>query len=224
MYNRAMNEHDPRFSSASPGSVQASGGDPTGDSGSGDEPVEGRVSASAAAPASGRFPWLAVLAMAVIIVSSNILVGYPINDWLVWGAITYPFAFLVTDLTNRFHGVVQARRVVYAGFAIGVLASFLFADMRIALASGTAFITAQLIDVYLFDRLRSRAWWIAPLGSSVFSTVVDTLLFFSLAMVGTGLPWLQFATGDLAIKWLVVVFALAPYRWFTLWLASARTA
>lgn len=158
--------------------------------------------------------------MAVTIVASNILVEYPINDWLVWGAITYPLAFLVTDLTNRFHGVVQARRVVYAGFAIGVAASLYLADVRVALASGTAFLTAQLLDVFLFDRLRGRAWWIAPLGSSVPSTVIDTLLFFSLAMAGTGLPWLQFATGDLAVKWLVVLFALAPYRWLTLRLAG----
>ena len=160
-------------------------------------------------------PWLAVLAMAVTIVASNILVEYPINDWLVWGAVTYPLAFLVTDLTNRFHGAAQARRVVYVGFAIGVVASLSLADLRIALASGTAFLTAQLLDVYLFDRLRGRAWWIAPLGSSIPSTVIDTVLFFALAMAGTGLPWMQFATGDLLIKWAVALVALLPYRLLT---------
>jgi len=158
-----------------------------------------------------RFPWLAVVAMAVVIVASNILVEYPVNDWLVWGALTYPFAFLVTDLTNRFHGAKAARRVVYIGFAVGVAASFYFADPRIAAASGTAFLVAQLIDVFVFDRLRGRRWWVAPLTSSAMSTVLDTFLFFSLAMAGTGAPWMQYATGDLGVKWVVALVALIPY-------------
>lgn len=168
---------------------------------------------------STRIPWLAVIAMAVVIVASNVLVEFPVNDWLVWGALTYPLAFLITDLTNRFHGAATARRVVYIGFAIGVAASFYFADLRIALASGTAFLVAQLIDVFIFDRLRTRSWWIAPLASSALSTILDTFLFFSLAMAGTAAPWMQYATGDLAVKWTVAVFALIPYA---LLLAGAR--
>ncbi|MEE9320455.1 MAG: queuosine precursor transporter [Granulosicoccus sp.] len=166
-----------------------------------------------------RFPWLAVLAMAVVIVASNFLVDIPINDWLVWGALTYPFAFLVTDLVNRSHGAATARQVVYSGFAIGVVLSLFLADVRIAIASGTAFLCAQLLDVYVFDRLRNRSWWVAPGISSAISTVIDTLLFFALAFAGTGGPWLQWATGDLGVKWAVALLALIPYRL----LASAHT-
>ena len=100
--------------------------------------------------------WLPILAMTLAVVASNILVQYPINDWLTWGAFTYPAAFLVTDLTNRRYGTASARRVVYAGFAIAVVMSLWFADPRIALASGAAFLVAQLMDVTVFDRLRRR--------------------------------------------------------------------
>jgi len=159
-----------------------------------------------------RFPWLAVLAMAIVIVASNFLADIPVNDWLVWGALTYPFAFLVTDLVNRFHGAAIARQVVYFGFAIGVVLSLLLADTRIAIASGSAFLCAQLLDVFVFDRLRNRSWWVAPGVSSAISTVVDTLLFFVLAFAGTGNPWWQWATGDLGVKWAVALLALIPYR------------
>lgn len=154
-------------------------------------------------------PW--ITSMAVIIVASNILVEIPINDWLVWGALTYPLAFLVTDLTNRQRGAGDARLVVYCGFAIGVAASLYFATPRIALASGTAFFIAQLFDVTIFDRLRQQIWWIAPLVSSVLSTVLDTFLFFSLAFLGTGEPWTGWAIGDLGVKWVVALLALGPY-------------
>lgn len=155
--------------------------------------------------------WLPIACMALIIVASNKLVSIPINDWLVWGALTYPFAFLVTDLTNRHYGASAARRVVYCGFAMGILASLYFADPRIALASGTAFLLAQLLDVTIFDKLRHLKWWIAPFVSSVLSTVVDTFLFFALAFYGTGEPWTGWAVGDLGVKWIVSLFALGPY-------------
>jgi len=159
---------------------------------------------------------LSVVAMAFIIVVSNILVDIPINDWLTWGALSYPFAFLVTDLTNRYYGESKARLVVYVGFAVGVLASLYFADTRIAIASGTAFLAAQLFDVAVFGRLRQKAWWIAPLTSSVLGAVLDTFLFFGLAFGGTGDPWWQWATGDLGVKWAVALLALVPYGIFAM--------
>ncbi len=149
--------------------------------------------------------------MAVIIVASNILVEIPINSYLVWGTLTFPLAFLVTDLTNRRHGAASARVVVYCGFAVGIAASLYFADTRIALASGTAFLVAQLFDVAVFDRLREQTWWIAPLISSILSTVLDTLLFFSLAFYGTEVPWTGYILGELVVKWSVALLALGPY-------------
>lgn len=154
---------------------------------------------------------IAVLAMAVVIVASNILVTHPINDWLTWGAITYPFAFLITDIGNRVHGAAFARKVVLAGFVTGVVASLVLADPRIAVASGTAFLVAQLVDVSVFDRLRGRSWWSAPFFSSVVGSVLDTYLFFALAFAGSGDPWLSWATGDLGVKWAVALLALLPY-------------
>ena len=154
----------------------------------------------------------AVLAMAVIIVASNILVEIPINDWLTWGALTYPLAFLVTDVTNRLYGASAARKVVFFGFAVGVVASLYFATPRIAIASGSAFLVAQLFDVSVFNWLRDRVWWLAPLVSSVLGGILDTFLFFGLAFGGSGDPWLTWATGDLGVKWLVALVALGPYR------------
>lgn len=154
---------------------------------------------------------LSIVAMAIVIVVSNILVAIPVNDWLTWGTLTFPFAFLVTDLVNRHYGVTKARQVVFVGFVVGIAASLYFADMRIALASGTAFLIAQLLDVSVFDKLRARTWWIAPFASSVISTVIDTFLFYGLAFFGTGEPWNQWAVGDLGVKWLVAVAALLPY-------------
>lgn len=161
-----------------------------------------------------NFPWWAVIAMALVVGASNYLVAIPINDWLVWGALTYPLAFLVNDLVNRFHGAATARRVVYVGFAVGVALSLSVEtiDQRIAIASGTAFLLAQLLDVAIFDRLRVARWWIAPSVSSGISSIVDTILFFGIAFVGTGLPWQQWATGDLAVKWAVAALSLVVYR------------
>ncbi len=156
--------------------------------------------------------WIAVLAMIVVVVASNYLVQFPINDWLTWGAFTYPAAFLVTDLTNRRYGPERARKVVYVGFALAVVISVYVADPRIALASGTAFLTAQLLDVFVFDKLRRQDWWQAPLASSTLGSVVDTALFFSLAFAGTGLPWMTWALGDLGAKMVMAGTLLIPFR------------
>jgi queuosine precursor transporter len=154
----------------------------------------------------------AVAAMTLIVVASNILVQYPVNDWLTWGAFTYPLAFLVTDLANRRLGPAAARRVVYVGFALAVLCSAVLATPRIALASGTAFLVAQLLDVVVFDRLRRGIWWRAPLVSSVLGSTIDTVLFFTLAFAATGLPWIGWAIGDLAVKFAVALVMLIPFR------------
>jgi queuosine precursor transporter len=154
----------------------------------------------------------AVAAMTLIVVASNILVQYPVNDWLTWGAFTYPLAFLVTDLANRRLGPAAARRVVFVGFALAVLCSAVLATPRIALASGTAFLVAQLLDVVVFDRLRRGIWWRAPLVSSVLGSTIDTVLFFTLAFAATGLPWIGWAIGDLAVKFAVALVMLIPFR------------
>jgi queuosine precursor transporter len=157
-----------------------------------------------------------VLAMAVIVAASNVLVQYPfepfgLGDLLTWGAFTYPFAFLVTDLTNRWFGPRATRRVVYAGFAVGLVLSVALSEPRIAIASGTAFLVAQLLDVAVFNRLRQGSWWRAPLASSTLGSALDTVLFFSIAFAGTGLPWTTWALGDFAVKMLVAVVSLLPY-------------
>jgi len=158
---------------------------------------------------------LPIAAMAVVVAVSNKLVQYQIGDWLTWGAFTYPFAFLVTDLTNRYYGAGAARKVVLVGFALGVILSALFAaPLRIALASGTAFFVAQMLDVSIFDKLRASKWWIAPATSSALSSIVDTVLFFSLAFAATQVPWVQLAAGDLVAKFVVALLALIPYRAF----------
>lgn len=152
---------------------------------------------------------LPVAAMAVVVVASNILVQVPINDWLTWGALTYPIAFLVTDVTNRRFGPVRARRVVWVGFVVAVTLSVVLATPRIALASGMAFLLAQGLDVQVFDRLRERVWWLPPLVSSLLGSALDTAVFFSLAFAGTGLPWIGWAIGDFGVK-IAVALALLP--------------
>lgn len=156
--------------------------------------------------------WRPILAMAFVVVLSNWAVQFPINDWLTWGAFTYPVVFLVTDLTNRALGPAAARRVAWAGFAVAVALSLLLAPWRIAVASGTAFIVAQWLDIGTFNRLRRMSWWQAPLIGSLIASVIDTLIFFFLAFAGTEMNWLALATGDLAMKWLMAVVLLAPYR------------
>jgi len=160
-----------------------------------------------------RASWaIPFVAMAAVVVASNVLVQFPLGDWLTWGAFTYPFAFLVTDLTNRRLGTDAARRVAIAGFVAAVVLSIWLATPRIALASGTAFLTAQLLDVTLFDRLRRRPWWQAPLASSTLASIWDTAVFFSLAFAGTGLPWVTWAVGDLGVKLAMALALLIPFR------------
>ena len=140
-----------------------------------------------------------IVAMAAIVVASNILVQFLLGDWLTWGALTYPFAFLVTDVTNRLHGARSARRVVLAGFAVGIACSAVGTQVegafgplvttRVALGSGLAFLAAQLLDVAVFDRLRRGAWWRAPLVSTLLGSALDTGLFFSIAF-SASLAWL----------------------------------
>ncbi len=152
------------------------------------------------------------LAMATIVVVSNVLVQYPINPWLTWGAFSYPVAYLVTDVCNRLHGPRLARRVAWVGFATGLILSGVLAPWRIAIASGTAFIVSQLLDVAVFNRLRASSWWKAPLFGSAIASVIDTALFFGLAFWGTHISWLHLAIGDLGVKLLMAVVLLPPYR------------
>ena len=143
---------------------------------------------------------LGVIAMAIIVVASNILVQYPIGQWLTWGAFTYPFAFLVSELVNRFEGAKAARRVVYAGFAVGLICSVIgtqiigefgpLVTLRVAIGSGAAFLMGQLLDVGVFDKLRRTAWWRAPFLGSFLGSSVDTVLFFTLAF-SSAFIWLD---------------------------------
>ena len=188
-----------------------------------------------------------ILAMAAIVVASNILVQFLFGQWLTWGAFTYPFAFLVTDLTNRFQGAAAARKVVVAGFVVGVICSLIgtqiigefgpLVTLRIALGSGLAFLTAQLMDVQVFNRLRKGSWWRAPLVSTLIGSSLDTILFFSVAfsgalafiepasdvswatevlpLLGAGpmVPlWVSLATADWLVKLSLAIVALVPFR------------
>ena len=162
--------------------------------------------------------------MGVVVLSSNYLVQFPIKYYgleeiLTYGAFSYPVAFLITDLANRSYGKFVARKIVYIGFVIGisftVLFSTNFADLisiRIAIGSGTAFLVAQLLDVKIFDQLREKKWFVAPLASSFVGSTVDTFLFFSISFYGTGIPWLTLSLGDLAVKIFVALIMLIPFR------------
>ena len=162
--------------------------------------------------------------MGVIVLISNYLVQFPIdyyglNEILTYGAFSYPIAFLITDLSNRSFGKIVARKIVYFGFLLGigftVLFSTDFADLisiRIAIGSGTAFLTAQLIDVKIFDNLRKKKWFIAPLTSSIIGSTVDTFLFFLISFYGTNIPWFTLALGDLGVKIIVALIMLIPFR------------
>ncbi len=156
--------------------------------------------------------WFGVAAMIVVVTGANIAVQHPINDWLTYGAFVYPISFLVTDLSNRALGPALARRVVYVGFALGVLLSILFAGWRIAFASGSAFLVAQLLDIFIFDRLRRSVWWRAPLVSSSLASAVDTVMFFFLAFAGTEVPWVRLAIGDYGVKLAMALTMLLPFR------------
>jgi uncharacterized PurR-regulated membrane protein YhhQ (DUF165 family) len=190
---------------------------------------------------------VAVAAMVAVVAASNFLVQFPVEaqigalnlaDILTWGAFTYPVAFLVTDLTNRHLGPGRARLVVVCGFAVAVVLSVWLATPRIAIASGTAFLVAQFLDISIFDRLRRSAWWHAPLFSSLVSSALDTVIFFSLAFaapfavldtmfgredgslafpapfLGVGAEvelWVSLAAGDFLVKLVLAGILLAPY-------------
>jgi len=162
--------------------------------------------------------------MGVVVLSSNYLVQFPIKYYgleeiLTYGAFSYPIAFLITDLANRSYGKLVARKVVYVGFAIGISFTLIFStnfadliSVRIAIGSGTAFLVAQLLDVQIFDQLRKRKWFIAPLTSSLIGSTIDTFLFFSISFYATGIPWVTLSLGDLAVKILVALVMLIPFR------------
>jgi uncharacterized PurR-regulated membrane protein YhhQ (DUF165 family) len=151
---------------------------------------------------------IAVLCMLLVVVGSNILVQVPLNDWLTWGGLSYPVAFLVTDVLNRRFGPSAARRVVWFGFAAALVVSFWVATP----AQCAAYICAQLVDIQVFDRLRDQRWWRAPLVSGVLGAVLDTAVFFSVAFAATGAPWTTWMLGDLAVKLVVNISMLAPFR------------
>ena len=162
--------------------------------------------------------------MGVVVLSSNYLVQFPIKYYgleeiLTYGAFSYPVAFLITDLANRSYGKLVARKIVYIGFAIGVSFTLLFStnfadliSVRIAIGSGTAFLVAQLLDVQIFDQLRKKKWFIAPITSSFIGSTVDTFLFFSISFYATGIPWVTLSLGDLAVKVFVALIMLIPFR------------
>ena len=188
-----------------------------------------------------------VLAMAAIVVASNILVQFLFGQWLTWGAFTYPLAFLVTDIMNRVYGREAARRVVFAGFIVGLICSFIgtqivgefgpLVTLRIAMGSGLAFLSAQLLDIAVFNRLRDGAWWRAPAVSSLAGSTLDTALFFTIAFsgsliflepgndvswagevlpllgIGPALPlWVSLAVADWLVKLSLALIALVPFR------------
>ena len=162
--------------------------------------------------------------MGFVVLSSNYLVQFPIKHYgleeiLTYGAFSYPIAFLITDLANRSYGKLIAKKIVYIGFTIGISFTLLFStnftdliSVRIAIGSGTAFIVAQLLDVQIFDQLRKKKWFIAPIASSFIGSTVDTFLFFSISFYATGIPWLTLSLGDLAVKIFVALVMLIPFR------------
>ena len=164
------------------------------------------------------------LLMGVVVLSSNYLVQFPINYYglneiLTYGAFSYPIAFLITDLANRSYGKFVARKIVYFGFFLGIGFTILFStdfadyiSIRIAIGSGTAFLVAQLLDVRIFDKLRKKEWFIAPITSSLIGSTIDTFLFFSISFYATGIPWVTLSLGDLAVKILVTLIMLIPFR------------
>ena len=164
------------------------------------------------------------LLMGAVVLLSNYLVQFPIRYYgldkvLTYGAFSYPVAFLITDLTNRSFGKYIARKIVYLGFIIGICFTLFFStnfsdliSIRIAIGSGTAFLVAQLIDVQVFDQLRKKKWFIAPLVSSFIGSTIDTLLFFSISFYGTDVPWVTLSLGDLAVKIFVALIMLIPFR------------
>jgi len=168
--------------------------------------------------------FLLAFLMASVVALSNYLVQFPINyfglkNLLTYGAFSYPVAFLITDLSNRRYGKNTAKKIVYLGFALGIFLTLYFStnysdliSIRIAIGSGTAFLVAQLIDVHIFDRLRKKIWFLAPLASSLIGSSIDTFLFFSIAFYGTGVNWITLSFGDLFVKIFVALVMLIPFR------------
>ena len=168
--------------------------------------------------------FLLSLIMGVVVLFSNYLVQFPIKHYgldeiLTYGAFSYPIAFLITDLANRSFGKFAARKIVYLGFVIGICSTLFFStnyydliSIRIAIGSGVAFLVAQLLDVQVFDKLRKKKWFIAPLISSFIGSTVDTVLFFSISFYGTGIPWISLSIGDLSVKIFVALIMLIPFR------------
>ena len=162
--------------------------------------------------------------MGAVVLASNYLVQFPIKYYgleeiLTYGAFSYPIAFLITDLANRSFGKIVARKIVYIGFAIGISFTLLFStnftdliSIRIAIGSGTAFLVAQLLDVQIFDKLRKKEWFVAPLTSSLIGSTIDTFIFFSISFYGTGIPWITLSLGDLSVKIFVAIVMLVPFR------------
>ena len=168
--------------------------------------------------------YLLSFSMGVVVLSSNFLVQFPIRFYnlqeiLTYGALSYPIAFLITDLANRTYGKIIARKIVYVGFFIGIFFTIIFStnfsdliSIRIAFGSGIAFLTAQLLDVQIFDKLRKNKWFVAPLTSSFIGSTVDTFLFFSISFYATGIPWFTLSLGDLAVKIFVALIMLIPFK------------
>ena len=162
--------------------------------------------------------------MGLVVVISNFLVQFPINYYglneiLTYGALSYPVTFLITDLANRAYGKIVARKIVYIGFFIGIMLTLLVStnfseiiSIRIAIGSGTAFFIAQNLDILIFDKLRKKSWFVAPLTSSIAGSVVDTFLFFSIAFYATQVPWVTLALGDLFVKLIISLTMLIPFR------------
>ncbi len=162
--------------------------------------------------------------MSLVVVISNYLVQFPIQylglaDLLTYGAFSYPITFLITDLANRAYGKYVARKIVYFGFFLGIILTLIFStnfsdliSIRIAIASGTAFFIAQNLDVSIFDKLRKKKWYVAPITSSTIGSIIDTFLFFSIAFYATGVPWASLAIGDLIVKLLIALIMLIPFR------------
>tara|TARA_B110000438_G_C15710747_1_gene605214 strand:+ start:410 stop:997 length:588 start_codon:yes stop_codon:yes gene_type:complete len=173
-----------------------------------------------------NFFFILVLSMALVVAVSNYLVQFPVNyfgfkDILTYGAFTYPIAFLITDLSNRSYGKNTAKKIVYFGFALGIFLTFFFStnysdliSIRIGIGSGAAFIVAQLIDVNIFDKLRNKIWFAAPLVSSLIGSTIDTFLFFSISFFKTGVNWVSLSFGDLSVKILVAIVMLIPFKFF----------
>ena len=171
-----------------------------------------------------RLFFILAFSMAFVVTVSNYLVKFPVNyaglqDLLTYGAFSYPIAFLITDLSNRRFGKKIAKKIVYLGFTLGVFLTFFFStnyseliSIRIALGSGIAFFVAQLIDVNIFDRLRKKKWFVAPLISSLIGSSVDTFLFFSISFYGTGINWITLSFGDLSVKIFIALVMLVPFR------------